>query len=157
METLFEPLIERFLTLDGNVFVSPQYAIKDNKETDDGGSCPDFLALDFKHSELVVVEVNGGSDIKGLAERVDNRETRWFAPIRRRFIDTGRVGPNWKIRFLGFVRERHPNNVSKLEAKFKDASDVAFYPIEQAILAYEYWDKRIAMGLPRSKSEQHKG
>jgi hypothetical protein len=157
MEVLFEPLIERFLTVGGRVFVTPQYEIKYNKEHDEGGSCPDFLALDFDRSELLVVEITGGSSVKEFGERIVNREKRWFSPIRRQFVETGLVGKGWTIRFLGFVRGNNPDNVSKLEAQFDGASDVSFYPIESALLAHEYWETRANTGLPKGKSTRGKG
>ena len=38
--------IAAFLTLDGHVFLAPQYDVAYNHELDEGGSCPDFVALD---------------------------------------------------------------------------------------------------------------
>jgi hypothetical protein len=151
LEHLLEPLIERFLCLGGSVFVAPQFQVDYVKATNDGGACPDFLALDLERSELVVVEVNGGSDIKNFAERVEQRETRWFTPIKRRFIETKILGSSWNVRFLGIVRGNNPNNVQKLETKFAKDGDVTFFPLERAILAHEYWDTRIT-GLPRGRS-----
>jgi len=66
MDAPIEPLIELFLTRGGNVFVASQDDIPYDAENTDGGTCPDFVALDFSKNEIVVVEVSGGSDVRGL-------------------------------------------------------------------------------------------
>jgi len=49
--------IATFLTLDGKVFIASQFNVAFDKELNEGGSCPDFVTLDFGESEIVVVEI----------------------------------------------------------------------------------------------------
>ncbi len=72
--------IATYLKIDGQVFIAPQLDIK--WEMNEGGSCPDFVALDFSCKEIVIVEVTTAADWKPLAKRVQDREKRWFAPAR---------------------------------------------------------------------------
>lgn len=44
-----------YLTLDGKVFIAPQFAIAYDKELKNGGSCPDFVALDLPKKEIIIV------------------------------------------------------------------------------------------------------
>ena len=148
MEVLFEPLIERYLTICGSVFIAPQYALAFNKDHEDGGSCPDFVALDFSRRQIVVVEVNGGSSVKDFAARVEARETRWFRPLLRHFEEKKFAVSNWEIRFLGFVRKA---NVAKLQKMFLNDDGITFFAIEDATFSHIYWDERIKGGLPASQ------
>jgi len=39
------------------VFIAPQFDVKFDGSLKDGGSCPDYLAIDFKRPEIVVGRV----------------------------------------------------------------------------------------------------
>ena len=138
--------ISIYLTIDGQVFIAPQYDIK--WEMNEGGTCPDFVALDFSCKEVVVVEVTGAVDFKPLADRVRERHNRWFNPVRRRLTDQNVITSDWNVRFLGFVRDDAVDKVSKL---FEGAADVTFFPVEEAIILWSYWEKRIQNGLPGNR------
>jgi len=69
-----------------------------------------------------------------------------FDCLRRNFLADNVVDATWDIRFLGFVREA---NLQKLKDTFKGESGVAFYPIKQAILEYNYSERRPKEGPPR--------
>ena len=135
--------IATYLTIDGQVFIAPQFDIK--WEMNEGGSCPDFVALDFSCKEVVVVEVTSAADWKPLAKRVQDREIRWFSPVRRRLQQAGVTDANWTIRFLGFVRSAVLKDV---RAQFADEQGVTFHAIEEATFLWVYWDERMASGLP---------
>ena len=145
MDAQLESLVELYLTRGGKVFVSPQYDIAYDKEAQEGGACPDILALDMEKREVVVVEVSSASDLKKLFDRVEQRMTRWFFPIQRRLERDRVIDAEWKIRFLGFVRE---TMVDKAKAKFAYEADVCFFPLEKAAFSFAYWTER-EKGLPR--------
>jgi len=139
--------IAAFLTLDGHVFLAPQYDVAYNHELDEGGSCPDFVALDMKKREVVVVEISSASNVQFLTERVRDRATRWYKPIKRKMEEAGIVDDSWSPpRFLGFIRQ---DNLSMARQSFEVDTDVAFWAIEDATFLWKYWDERMAMGLPR--------
>jgi hypothetical protein len=145
MDAQLESLVELYLTRGGKVFVSPQYDIPYDKDDREGGACPDILALDMGKREVVVVEVSSASNVTDLLKRVADREARWFSPIRRRLEADRVIGPDWGIRFLGFVREAI---VESSKARFADQADVCFFPLEQAAFSFAYWTER-EKGLPR--------
>ena len=55
MEAAAEALVAQYLATGGDVFLSPQFTIAFDKEQPIGGSCPDFVALDFNKREIVVL------------------------------------------------------------------------------------------------------
>ncbi len=132
-----EDAILSYLTIDGKVFIAPQYAY---------GGCPDFVALDFARREILVVEFTDAADWKPLATRITDRTGRWFQPLRLqlerdRVVDASWSGP----RFLGFVRE---SLIPGLEACFAADEDVTFFSCEQACSLWRSGEARIATGLP---------
>ena len=139
--------IATYLTLDGHVFLAPQYNVAYDRELNEGGACPDFVALDLKLREVVIVEVTTAANIQPLISRIEQREARWYSPIRRKMKEIGVVNDDWKpTRFLGFVRNR---NLSFIRKSFESASDVSFWAIEDATFLWSYWDERMTKGLPR--------
>jgi hypothetical protein len=139
--------IATYLTLDGHVFLAPQYNVAYDRELNEGGSCPDFVALDLKAREVIIVEVSSASNMLPLIKRIEEREQQWYNPIRRKMKEVGVVDDSWKpTRFLGFVRR---SNLSFARKTFEAAGDVAFWAIEDANFLWDYWDSRMKNGLPR--------
>ena len=145
MDAQLESLVELYLTRGGKVFISPQYDIAYDKEAREGGASPDIVALDMEKREVVIVEVTSASNIKRICDRVRERHTRWFSPIRRRLEADLIIDAEWKIRFLGFVREQV---VDKANDTFQDSAEVWFFPLEKAAFSFAYWTER-EKGLPR--------
>lgn len=139
-----ENLIQDFLTLGGSVFVSPQFDVAWDREAAHGGSYPDFVALDFTKKHFVIVEMTTAYSLTRFLENIRSRETRWFQPIGKHLSGIGAITPEWRPRFLGFVREP---SLAFARSKFVGQPDVSFYPLEGAILGYAYWEKR-QEGLP---------
>ena len=95
--------------------------------------------------EVVIVEVTSAANIKPICDRVRDRQSRWFSPIWRRLEADRVIDAEWKIRFLGFVREALADAAN---ASFAEEADVWFFPLEQAAFSFAYWTKR-EKGLPR--------
>ena len=144
VETLVEQTIAIYLTRGGKVFIAPQYGIP-APGTKADWSCPDFVALDFERCEVVVVEVASGADLAPITRRAKDRERQWFAPLRQKLKADG-IADDWKIRFLGFVRE---HNLDKARAALAGHDQIAFASIESATFPWNYWEARIGGGLPR--------
>lgn len=144
----FETDVATYLTIDGQVFIAPQFDIK--WEMNEGGTCPDFLALDFSCKDAVIVEVTAAANWHPLERRVSDRKQRWFAPAERRLLERRIITPEWRIRFLGFIRSDHHQYISDA---FAGHADVTFYPLEDAIIPWKYWKKRMAEGLPGNRRE----
>ena len=139
--------IATYLTLDGHVFLAPQYNVAYSRELNEGGACPDFVALDLKHREVIIVEVTAAANLESLFGRIRQRETRWYNPVRRKLEEIGVVDGGWKpTRFLGFVRNP---NLLLAKTTFSLEADVAFWAIEDATFLWSYWDQRMANRLPR--------
>lgn len=142
-----EQAVATYLTLDGHVFIAPQYNIAYDKTLDEGGCVPDFVAIDLKLREIVIVEVSVAADMKPLIRRIEKRQTRWYGPVERRLKKIFAVDGDWKSpRFIGFVRAA---NVALMQKRFFGDGDVAFKAIEETSHSWNYWDERLANGLPR--------
>jgi hypothetical protein len=140
-----ESLIQGFLTQGGSVFVSAQFNVAWDAEARNGGSCPDFVALDFEKKQPVVVEVTRAHDLGKLFENIRSRDSRWYQPIGKHLAAIGAITPEWHSpRFLGFIREPR---LTYARNAFASEADVSFCSIEEAVLDYAYWDAR-KKGLP---------
>ena len=72
-------------------------------------------------------------------------ESHSFAPRPTTYADFVHPG-DWKIRFLGFIREA---NVSNARKAVLDLDGVAFVALEEATFDWKYWTPRLSDGLPR--------
>ena len=141
-----ERSVATYLAVGGQVFIASQYDVEFDSESGDGGTCPDFVALDFGRREVVVVEVTAAADWRKLADRVKRRETAWYRPIRRQLQKLNVIDDSWPVRFLGFVCDF---NVNAAKSAFASDSDVTFCAIEEATFPWRYWEERVREGLPR--------
>lgn len=142
-----EDAIAKYLSCNGRAFICPQYTIAWDPVHQDGGSCPDFVALDFQNRDAVVVEVTTSASINSLLERLVERDTRWLVPLRRRLIEEKVIDNEWpSARVIAFIRAELIDGARK---RFSDTS-VTFVSIEDAIVPWKYWDDR-QRGLPRAE------
>lgn len=133
-----EAAVAEFLTRNGLAFICPQFDFPYAAEQ--GGSAPDFVAIDLVNRDVAVIEVTTSANINGLLERVKNRKTRWYGPMREQmklwkgFCQNPRVEP----RFIGFVRRCH---VKRAYGELV-CSDVTFVPLELVYAPWHYWEIR---------------
>lgn len=139
-----EALVGAYLSCNGEAFVCPQYQLWVGSVGGKPWSCPDFVALDFKRWEVVVVEVSAGASLGDLTSRVEERKARWFTPLRDRLVSEGVIDDRWTIRFLGFVRRDLVDQANRLAGD----DDALFHPLEDVAFPHLYWNERMR-GLPR--------
>jgi hypothetical protein len=144
MSYLAELLVAQYLTTGGEVFISPQYDVKFNKENKTGGSAPDFVAIDLKRREIVVVEVTTGHRCKALVERIQKRQTRWYDVIEPEFQRLFSPLNFQPPRVLAFVRG---DCIDDCRAAVS-APDVHFMTLEEVASPWLYWDSRVGKPLP---------
>lgn len=144
MEGLAEQLIATYLTRGGKVFIAPQYSIPASGGNGDW-ACPDFVALDFENREIIVVEVTVASNVSNILSKINDRQSRWFEPVRAKLSEDKIVENDWKIRVLVFVRK---SQLEKARKQLSGEPDVSFYAIEDATFDWDYWTDRHG-GLPR--------
>lgn len=102
---IWELLVLTDLTTKHGLFVSPQYDIAWDKLTGQGGSCPDFVAIDPKQAGLIyVVEVSTAWDLKGLSEKFDNRRKHWYGPLEDKFSIWGHSRP-FDFKSVAYIRK----------------------------------------------------
>lgn len=147
-----ESNVATYLTLDGKVFIAPQFTIAYDKKLQEGGACPDFVALDLPKKEIVIVEVSEAANIKNLMDRVRERESRWYKPARRVLEHNHVIDETWsKPRFLGVIRN---DALQTARQAFSDDPDVAFIAVEQVAFSWKYWDQRMEKGLANKSNQE---
>ncbi len=128
--------------------MAPQYILEWDHTRREGGTVPDFVALDFSAldaKEVVVVEVTTRATWRPLMAKVKQRHRHWYAPICRQLFDCGAISPNRAIRVLGFGRQ---HIFQKAKPGFDIDEDVTIAVIEQCVHPWEYWTERESVSLP---------
>jgi hypothetical protein len=139
MEPFEEPIMY-YLTHEGGVLVVPQCSIKDDR----GGElrCHDFVALNFRKSEVQVVEVKTGPSqrLGDLVRDVNNRETAWYAPLRAQLQREGiSVAAGWRFVTRIFVRR---DAVDYVLQRLTDRTAVVIEGIEDVSFSWTWaWPK----------------
>ena len=147
-----ESNVATYLTLDGKVFIAPQFAIAYDEKEQNGGACPDFVALDLPKKEVIIVEVSEAANINSLTEKIRQREIRWYAPVIKTLIQNHVIDESWeKPRFLGIVRK---SIVNKARDVFSGDSDVAFIAVEHIAFPWEYWNQRMERGVANKTNQE---
>jgi hypothetical protein len=153
---LVEALIGNYLTRGDSVFVSPQFNVAWDDTAREGGTCPDFVALDYSKSrkQVVIVEVTSASSLDSLFSKIDQRERGRYQPIVRHLTAIGAINIEWEPpRLLGFVRE---SNFAQARDRYAGEPDVGFHPMERALLEYAYFVER-QKGLPCLTKQETEG
>jgi Holliday junction resolvase-like predicted endonuclease len=119
----FEEAVLGYISAVPGRFVSYQMNILyDGKH---GGSCPDFVVLDFNRKTIYVVEVTSSADTKRLLERIREREARWLKPLTSLFDSFKPTFDKWDYRITIFVRDEEAEAARKAISEFKDVSVIS--------------------------------
>ena len=100
-----------------------------------GGSCPDFVVIDFADRTFYVVEVTVAAAVKRLVERVREREKRWLSPLREHF---GRLAPifrepSWEFHVTIFVRSEE---LKPARQTFAGDGDVSVLSLDETVFSW---------------------
>ena len=124
MEFLYEAIVMAYLTRNKKAFVCPQFSIEDgtNKEW----RCPDFVALDFEKTQLIVAEVSTGSDMGRIAKEADQIYKHGIPKIKMQLARIKSIPDlaGWKVRMQMFVREDLKGDLEKRIKKLGFEADV---------------------------------
>lgn len=134
---IYEELVMNYLTKDEEVFINPQYSIKDNSGTQ--WSCPDFVALDFREREVQIVEVTTSYNITRLAQKINDRNNQWIRRLKQQLRNDNIIDETWKFVVKAFVRKDVIENIKK---KVVDQQDVVFKELEDIFCSWDWdWDR----------------
>lgn len=148
----FEESVLEYICGRPQRFVNPQFAVE--YEDSRGGSCPDFVVVDFLDSTIYVVEVTMASSIRALVERIGQRETRWIAPLRRHFQRLNEIFkiPPWEFHVTIFVRSEQLGPARK---KFASETDVSVFALDEVIFPWRWnWQKGIPLNPLRAPGKE---
>lgn len=132
----YEEAVMDYITGSGQRFVNPQFSIpyKDGQ----GGSLPDYVVIDYEDKTIYVVEVTKAWDTSTLLERVEQRESRWFLPLKGHLEGLSNEFCNWELRVTLFVRKDRNEYVRN---KIANQDDVAVFSIEDISFPYSWeWE-----------------
>ena len=101
-----------------------------------GGSCPDFLVLDFRDTTAYVVEVTATADCRNLVTRVRERETRWFSPLKSHIRPLNPSLSGWDLHVTLFVRDEQLASAERAVQEFRDVSAI---PLSRVLFSWN-WD-----------------
>lgn len=100
---IFEEAVLAYICAAPGRFVKPQYSLKYEDGT--GGSCPDFVVIDYVKKTIYIVEVTTAADASTILSRIRERETRWYIPMKREMSQLSENFSDWKYRVTLFVRK----------------------------------------------------
>ncbi len=144
----YEEAVLEYIGANNKRLVKYQMEIEYDDIDKCGGSCPDFVVLDFEVDKIFVVEVTVASNSNNILNKVRERESRWYRPLQRLYKDIARKDKAWRFGTVIFVRK---DQVDKLAPKFDDSSDVSIKSIDEALFSWNWkWeDKRAINSLDK--------
>jgi hypothetical protein len=108
-----------------------------------GGSCPDFVVLDFGKKTVYVVEVTAASSIRGILSRVREKDTRWIRPLRDHLTNTSEVFRGWPYKVTVFVRDEVCEVLRKALA---EETDVFVVSLDKVVFSWRWdWQRNTAV------------
>ncbi len=119
---MFEEAVLRYLCGPRERFVTSQFAIPYEHEGSTGGTCPDFVVLDFLDRMVFVVEVTSASNKKVVMARIADRERRWLQPLRKYFKQLNPIFADWDYHVTVFVRGEEYEDACKHVCNVPDVS-----------------------------------
>ena len=125
---IWEAIVMMHLTTKEGLFVIPQFDIAWDKNTNTGGSCPDFIAL---HPDIpkriYVIEVSEAWNLSNLSKRFEERKSRWYQPLDRVFRFWGQAGP-FDFKSIAYVRSDAGHFTCQApDVERRNLEDIAFH------------------------------
>jgi hypothetical protein len=104
-----------------------------------GGCCPDFFVCDFSDSTVYVVEVTSASNAwKAFGYRVEEREKRWFGPLRNRLATLSPIFQSWDYHVTLCVRNEQ---LAKVRERASALPDVSVISLDDVVFPWRWqWD-----------------
>lgn len=136
--------LDIYLTLDGQAFIAPEYSIWTDSRQISDWSCPDFVVLDFRHKQLVIVEETTASRPAKLIGKIWDRGEQWYNRLSRYMVEHKITPENWHIRCLIVLRS---TLCQKYKNQFIKEPDVSFLALENCTFPWEFHDQRIKQGI----------
>jgi hypothetical protein len=132
----YEEAVLEYIIGDPNRFVRYQMDIPYDNEEKCGGSCPDFVAIDFNENTIYIVEVTVASDTKAVIAKIKDRESRWYKPLRKLYDKYSPNSKGWDYRVTLFVRNEEHNSANRVLESYED---VSVKSIDEALFSWN-WD-----------------
>ena len=136
---IFEQAVLAYISAAPGRFVKPQYTLEYKDGV--GGSCPDFVVIDYIKKTIYVVEVTAASNASVIIERIRERETRWFIPLKNEMSQLSESFTEWNYRVTLFVRDQLVDKINN--EKIKDVFVINF---DSIIFSWKWnWKKNLTL------------
>src|ERR1700731_1531375 len=139
---LYEQAVLDYICARPDRFLNAQFTIPYDGYR--GGSCPDFVVLDFLDTTAYIVEVTATADCKGVINRVRERDTRWFSPLADHLKKLGSGFLGWDLHVSLFVRDEQFGSAHNALRGYPDASVTS---LARVLFSWN-WDWDPGTGLP---------
>jgi len=139
---LYEQAVLAYICGRPERFVSAQFTIRYDGFR--GGSCPDFVVIDFADTTVYVIEVTAAADSKNVTGRIEEREKRWLQPLREHMTVLNPLFANWDYHVTIFVREEQFQKAQQRVANFRDVSVIS---LSSVVFSWN-WDWQAQTGAP---------
>lgn len=126
-----EEAVMQLLTANGETFVAHHYDVAD------GWVAPAFVAIRPAKRQVYVVAVSASGFPLGLVSKLNDRVSRWYAPLLAQLQRLGLTGPDWGINTLVFVRS---DQINWLHARVQDMAGVHVLSLEEASANWRWSD-----------------
>lgn len=136
--------LDVYLTLDGRAFMAPQYSISADTQKVSDWSCPDYVVLDFRHKQIVVIEETTASRPVKLIGKVIDRGAQWYTRLASFLVQQEIVPANWHIRCLLIMRSEV---IERYKTQFTNQPDVDFLALEDCSFPWKFYENRMKHGI----------
>ena len=136
---IFEEAVLAYISATPGRFVKPQYTLK--YKDGFGGSCPDFVVIDYINKTIYVVEVTAAADASSILSKISERETRWFIPLKNEISQWDQSFNEWKYRVTIFCRKQLYDKIYN-ESNY----DVSVFNLDSVIFPWDWkWEQEQAV------------
>jgi hypothetical protein len=136
---IFEEAVLTYLSAPPGRFIRPQFSIA--YQNGAGGSCPDFVVLDFPKNTVYVVEVtiaaNADSRTATIFSRLNERETRWFVPLQNELSQLDESFTGWRYHVTLFVRKEVCISLRE-KIKKENMADVSVISLDEVVFPWRW-------------------
>jgi hypothetical protein len=122
----YEEAVLTYISAAPGRFVKPQYELRYKDGV--GGSCPDFVVIDYMKQTVYVVEVTASADVSGVLTRVRERHTRWYIPLKKEMSQWREEFADWNYRVTLFVRDAKKIELKEMNDVFAISIDSIIFP-----------------------------
>lgn len=148
----FEEAVLNYICGSPDRFVNAQLTIP--YDGFKGGSCPDFIVLDFGDRCVYVIEITSASNTKDIHAKIAERKTRWLIPLQEHLAKLRPIFSNWDYHVTVFIRGEECENAQK---RLSDQQDVSVVSLDSVVFPWRWkWENSRPVNPLREPGKERK-